>query len=63
MVRIAFEKRIIKKLESIRVRLEIKTTSVPETIEKLCDRVFELNNIVKNTIKTSKKPLFFRTET
>jgi hypothetical protein len=55
MVRIAFEKRIIKKLESVRVRLEIKTTSVPETIEKLCDRVFELNNIVKNTIKTSKK--------
>ena len=55
MVRIAFEKRIIKKLESIRVRLEIKTTSVPEIIEKLCDIVFELNNIVKNTIKISKK--------
>lgn len=53
MVRIAFEKKIIEKIKSLRVSFKIKAISVPEIIEELCLKVFELNNAIKNIEKSS----------
>jgi hypothetical protein len=55
MVRIAFEKKTIRKIKSIRANLKIKSTSVPDIIEELCDLVLELYSTIKNMLKTSKK--------
>ncbi|KKK59562.1 hypothetical protein LCGC14_3033150 [marine sediment metagenome] len=54
MVRIAFEKKTIKKLGSIRFHLKMNATSVPELVDELCDTVSELNNIITHIKKTSK---------
>jgi len=55
MARIACEMKTIKKLELTSSRLNIKTTSVPDIIEKLCDKALELNGRIKNITQIFKK--------
>ncbi len=55
MVRIVCEMKTIKKLESTSSSLNIKATSVPDIIEKLCDKALELNKIIKNITQIFKK--------
>jgi len=55
MVRIACEMKTIKKLELTSSRLNIKTTNVPDIIEKLCDKALELNGRIKNITQIFKK--------
>jgi len=55
MVRIAFEKKTIRKLESIRVHFKMKAESVSELVDELCETIYELNSIIADLVKISKK--------
>ena len=55
MARIAFDTKTIEKFISISSKLNIKAKSVPDIIEKLCDKALELNNLVQILSLASKK--------
>ena len=55
MARVAFDTKTIEKLKSISSKLNIKAKSVPDIIEKLCDKALELNTLVQILSLASKK--------
>ncbi len=67
MARIALDTKIIEKLRLVSSKLNIKTSSVPDIIERLCDKTLELSKLVmklslvskKTTLKDLFKELFY----
>jgi len=67
MARVNLDSKVIEKLRKVSSTLSIDTKSVPDIIEKLCDKALELSNLViklslvskRTTLKEFLKELFY----